>query len=190
MPRPRLPHGVPRLPRPRPRHVPQLRAAVLRRVSRQPAPRPQLRGGWRGRGHQAVPHVPRAHRAGRGVRPDDVPPLQAPVLLVLHGLARRQYLHSIYTVSTQYLHSIYTVSTLYLHSIYTISPLLCRATSCYATTTPARVAASWATPACRWCCTGSRYCTVLYCTALLLMIHLPVLPFVHLYLYLKEFYIT
>ena len=91
MPRPRLPHGVPRLPRPRPRHVPQLRAAVLRRVSRQPAPGPQLRGGWRGRGHQAVPHVPRAHRAGRGVRPDDVPPLQAPVLLVLHGLARREY---------------------------------------------------------------------------------------------------
>ena len=119
MPRPRLPHGVPRLPRPRPRHVPQLRAAVLRRVSRQPAPRPQLRGGWRGRGHQAVPHVPRAHRTGRGLRPDDVPPLQAPVLLVLHGLARRQYLHCIYTVSTQYLHNIYTISTQYLHDIST-----------------------------------------------------------------------
>ena len=43
------------------------------------------RRGRRG-GHQAVPHVPRAHRAGRRLRADDVQEVQTRVLLVLQGI--------------------------------------------------------------------------------------------------------
>lgn len=67
------------------------------------AQRFRRRGGLRGRRlggaepgqaggrHQAVPDVPRADRAGRRVRADDVQALQARLLLVLPDFARREF---------------------------------------------------------------------------------------------------
>lgn len=43
------------------------------------------------RAHQAVPHVPRAHREGRGLRADDVQAVQTRLLLVLSRFLRCEY---------------------------------------------------------------------------------------------------
>ncbi|KAE8750145.1 hypothetical protein FOCC_FOCC003269 [Frankliniella occidentalis] len=89
------------------RALPVLRHGLLLRVPHRVAPgrhlvrgEPEATGGagaaarsaaaLRLGPHQAVPHVPGAHREGRGLRADDVQALQARLLLVLPRLARRR----------------------------------------------------------------------------------------------------
>lgn len=78
--------GVPRRVAPR-RHLVRGEPAAPRRARPAARPAAPLRLGP----HQALPHVPGAHREGRGLRADDVQALQARLLLVLPRLARREY---------------------------------------------------------------------------------------------------